>query len=204
MAMEDNKTSKYEKEIEEICKTYENATDDDFRDSDFKMAYNKAIRSLHFSKWDEFKEYCYKNERFRKYYKISFGEKEFNQKFVKVFEADKTLELNDNDKEQKHDSLEEKNSENTDEFDFDDSKWTDNDESDDTNKLSHNTEDSDDDDRIRICPSCNTQMGFKVFICPKCGLRCGPGTIKTKADLEIDKKFDDFKKQFQKTISKNI
>lgn len=185
--MEENKYLKYAKVIDEICNAYENETDNEFKDCEFQMAYDKAFRSLHYSKWDEFKEACYQNERFRKYYKISYGEKKFNERFVKVFESNKQTKIKSNDKEQ------EMNLEDTDEFDFDDSKWNDDEDNDETN----------DDDQIKICPSCKTQMGLKVFICPKCGLRCGSGTIRNKTDLEIDKKIDEFKKQFQEKINKD-
>lgn len=57
--MEENKSLKYAKEIDEICKTFENETNNEFKDCEFQMAYDKAFRSLHYSKWDEFKEACY-------------------------------------------------------------------------------------------------------------------------------------------------
>ena len=96
-------------------------------------------------------------------------------------------------KEQEKTDKEDDNFEDIDETDFDDSKWNDDDDNDETN----------DDEQIKICPSCKTQMEPKVFICPKCGLRCGAGTIRNKTDLEIDKKIDEFKKQFQEKIDKD-
>lgn len=78
-------SKEYVKEIEEICNAYEKATNDDLRVIAFKNTYSKIYKSLHYSKWDEFKKYCYENELFRKYYKKSFGEDEFNKKYVKEF-----------------------------------------------------------------------------------------------------------------------
>lgn len=57
--MEENKSLKYAKEIDEICKTFENETNNEFKDCEFQKDYDKAFRSLHYSKWDEFKEACY-------------------------------------------------------------------------------------------------------------------------------------------------
>lgn len=83
--MEENKSLKYAKEIDEICKTFENEKEEEKCKSNFRDLYEKIYKALPTSKWDEFKEYCYKDERFRDGYAKSYGEERFNERFIKVF-----------------------------------------------------------------------------------------------------------------------